>query len=229
MRAHEVMTREVVSIPPDATVHEIAEVLLDRHISAVPVVDQSAAVVGIVSEGDLLRRRELGTDRRRHGWRAFLANPDTVARDYVKSRGLHARDIMSAPAISVGPDATLAELAALMEKRGIKRVPVVEDGRLVGLVSRADLVRALVHATAKLPMRANDAEICNTMLQRLDSQRFAVRSMVRVAVKDGTVTVTGIVQSEEHLQALRVMAETIPGVADVVCEIDVRPNLPLGA
>jgi CBS domain-containing protein len=134
MRAHEVMTRDVVSILPDATVREIVDLLLDRQISAVPVIDQACALVGIVSEGDLLRRRELGTDKRRHGWRAFLANPDTVARDYVKSRGLHARDIMSAPVISVGPDATLAELAEVMEKRGIKRVPVVESGRLVGLV-----------------------------------------------------------------------------------------------
>jgi CBS-domain-containing membrane protein len=229
MRARDVMTREVATIPPEGTVQDIAALLLDRQISAVPVVDQACAVVGMVSEGDLLRRRELGTDKRRHGWRAFLANPGTVARDYVKSRGLHARDIMSTPVIAVSPEATLAELAEIMEARHIKRVPVVEGGKLVGLVSRADLVRALAQAVSKPPAHANDAEIRNTMLQRIDSQRFAAGAMIRVAVKDGVVTLTGIVKSEEHLRALKVMAETTPGVEAVFSEVDVRPDLPLGA
>ena len=228
MQAHDMMTPDVATVSPEATVSEVASLLLDRGISAVPVVDQTGAVVGIVSEGDLLRRRELGTDKRRRGWRAWLSDPDAMAVEYVKSRSTHVRDIMSAPVLSVGPATPVSEIAGMMEKHRIKRVPVIDRGRLVGLVSRADLVRALARMPARSSALPNDSAIRNTVLQRLASQHFVSPGLVDVEVHDRKVTLSGTVSSDEQLQALRVMAESVPGVAAVESRIAVHPRLPLG-
>src|SRR5690606_11257928 len=144
MRARDIMTTSVVTVSPETRVPDIARVLLERRISALPVVDGAGRVIGIVSEGDLLHRAENKTERRRSWWLDLISSADTLAEDYVKSHGLTAKDVMNAPVISATPDASLAELATLLERHGIKRVPILENGALVGIVSRADLLRGLI-------------------------------------------------------------------------------------
>jgi len=225
MKAREIMTPDVCTVAPDATVDAIAKLLVERGISAVPVVHPTAGVVGMVSEGDLLRRREIGTDKRRHGWRRWLTDPDTLARDYARSRAMKASDMMTAPVVSVDGNATTAEIADLLERYDVNRVPVIEQGKLIGIVSRADLVRALARSIPTGARRADDNTIRDSMLQRLDSQTWTGGATVSVSVADGVVTLNGLAASEEQLQALRVMAESIPGVAKVECQVRLNPPI----
>ena len=146
MKASEIMTRHVVSVGSDTSVRDVARVMIDRRISAVPVIDQGK-IVGIVTENDLLRRAEVGTERTRPRWLQFLTSDDTLLAEYVKSHGETARDVMTREVITVGPDMLIKDIADLMETRHIKRVPVVEGDRVVGIVSRANLVQALASYT----------------------------------------------------------------------------------
>ena len=148
MNAGDVMTPEVATVTPDTPVLKVVQLLLSRGISAVPVVDEAGALVGIVSEGDLLHRVELGTEKRHGGWRAFFTGTATLAGEYVRSHGTVARDVMTRDVISTSPATKLAEVAELMEQRRIKRLPVLDNGRLVGIVSRANLLRAFASQQA---------------------------------------------------------------------------------
>jgi CBS domain-containing protein len=226
MRARDVMTPNVATVAPEDTVDQIIEVLIERGVSAAPVVDRDE-LVGIVSEGDLLRRRELDTQKRYRGWRAFLADPDALAREYVKSRGMRARDVMSKPVISVGQDSPIGEIAELMEKHHIKRVAVVDGGKLSGIVTRADLVRALVWRQVG-GRQTDDAAIRNTLRQRLGSQHWMDSGTIRFTVKNGVVALSGFVGSAEQREAVRVMAESIPGVTGVTSDVAVRLYSPIG-
>jgi len=223
MKAREIMTPDVCTVGPDATVEAIAAMMVDRGISAVPVVDPKAGVIGMVSEGDLLRRRELGTDKRRHGWRRWLTDPDTLARDYARSRAMKARDIMTAPVVSVDSKATAAEIADLLERYDVKRVPVIDHGKLVGIVSRANLVRALARSMHGADRHPDDETIRDAMFQRLRAQPWTGGATIGVEVTKRTVKLTGMAASEDQHQAIRVMAESIPGVAGVVDELSVMP------
>ena len=168
MKAQDVMTAPVVTVAPEAPVPEIAALLIERQISAVPVVD-GGAVVGIVSEGDLLRRGETRTERRRPGWLEMLLNRDIQAAGFVKEHGTCARDVMTADVIAVAPDTDLAEIARILERRRIKRVPVIDKGRLVGIVSRANLLRGLVayrHSPAGLDAKS-DPDLARAVEERL--------------------------------------------------------------
>lgn len=223
MKAREIMTPDVCTVGPDTTVEAIATMMVERGISAVPVVDPSAGVIGMVSEGDLLRRRELGTDKRRHGWRRWLTDPDTLARDYARARATKARDVMTAPVVTVDPNATTAEIADLLERYDVKRVPVIDHDKLVGIVSRANLVRALAQSTRNAGKNADDESIRDTMFQRLRSQPWTGGATIGVTVEKRVVKLSGMAASEEQCQAIRVMAESIPGVAGVECDITVMP------
>lgn len=141
MQAQDVMTTKVATIGAGATVREAAKLMLERGVSALPVLDEKERVVGIVSEGDLVRRQELGTETTGSWW--LLALTEGAARDYRKTHATAVRDVMTRPVIGVRPTASLKQIAKLMEERRIKRVPVLDSGRLVGIVSRADLVRQL--------------------------------------------------------------------------------------
>lgn len=140
MQAKDVMTAPVVTAETDTSVAAVAERLLERRISAMPVVDADGRVVGVVSEGDLMHRGESGGERHRSWWLALIASAEERSRDYVKNHGLRASDVMTRDPVTVGEDATLEEIAALLETHRIKRVPVLRDGRLVGIVSRANLL-----------------------------------------------------------------------------------------
>jgi CBS domain-containing protein len=217
MKARDVMMPNVVTVALDAPVPEIAALLLERRISAVAVVDAQGQAVGVVSEGDLIRRPELETDRRRPRWLRFLLSSDEAAHDFVKTHGLRARDVMTRPAVGVAPDAALADIVDEMGRQRIKRVLVLEDGRPVGIVTRTDLLRAL-RAREALPTGSvppDDRAIREVILRTLRDEDWAASAIVNVQVADGRVHIWGAVDSDEQRQAIRVAVERVPGVRAV--------------
>ncbi|MGA9011717.1 MAG: CBS domain-containing protein [Acetobacteraceae bacterium] len=220
MRAIDVMTPNVITVDPDTLVQDLAKLLSERNISGAPVVDKTGGIVGIVSEGDLLHRSELGTERhtqkRRAWWLEHFASE--LARDYVKSHGRTVKDIMTRDVATVGEDTELAEIATLLETKRIKRVPVLRDGKIVGIVSRANLVRALAAATTEAPMPdADDRAIRARLLTELEKQPWATKLWAQdVIVNNGVVHLWfGSDEPEERRQAARVAAENVPGVRSV--------------
>ncbi|CAH2604482.1 CBS domain-containing protein [Rhodovastum atsumiense] len=217
MKAGDVMTREVVTVGPDTPVLQVVKLLLARGISGVPVVDEDAALVGVVSEGDLMRRVELGTQKRRGGWREFFTGTATLAEDYVRSHGVFARDVMTRDVVSVTIDTEISDIADLMEARRIKRVPVLQDGKLVGIVSRSNLLRAFAsqETDASAPVHADDASIRAALLTELGRETWSRRAENTVVVTDGVVHLWGLVATPEELRALELVAQGVPGVKSV--------------
>ncbi|MBI3707671.1 MAG: CBS domain-containing protein [Proteobacteria bacterium] len=224
MLARDVMTRMVATVTPTTPVDEIAGLLLGRSISAVPVVDAEERIVGIVSEGDLLRRPETGTERRRSWWLELISDPRSLATDYVKSHGRRAQDVMTRHVVSVTETTSVAAVADLLEARRIKRVPVVRDGKLVGIVSRADLIRVLARGTTKVAGFAalDDRSIRAAIIGQLNREPWANPFFINVVVENGTVELGGAVGSDEQRMALRVLAEGVPGVRQVVDHVSVQ-------
>jgi CBS domain-containing protein len=217
MRAGDVMTADVVTVGPGARVDEIARLMLEHHISAVPVVDAAGGLVGIVSEGDLVRRVETATVGRRAWWLELLADPAALARDYVKTHGRRAADVMTREVLTVGVDTPLEDVARLLERRGVKRVPVVREGRVIGIVSRADLVRGLAVRPVQPPPggAADDRVIRDRVLAALRGQPWWIGAYRNVVVVDGVVHLWGLARSPAEREAMRVAAETVPGVQRV--------------
>ena len=218
MKASEVMRKEIVTVTPRTAISDAVRLMLDHRISGLPVIDESGAVAGMVTEGDLLRQVELGTEKRVPAWRAWLMASGRDARDFVLSHGRQVGEIMTAPVVWVAPDADLTEVVALMESHRIKRVPVLDGGRLVGMVARADLLRALellLPRAAVSPVA--DAELRHRVLTSLEAQPW-VRgdTSVEVRVKDGIVELAGVVTDQRERAAIRVVAENTPGVRGVV-------------
>lgn len=221
MQAQDVMTTAVVTVAPDATVREAATLMLERRISALPVVDRAGNVVGIVSEGDLLRRVELGTDAARSWWLGLLA--DSVAQDYLKTHGVMVGDVMSSPAISVRRVTPLNTVARLLEERRIKRVPVLESGRLEGIVSRADLVRALATAPAqRAPEVRTDRALRRRVLAEIGKAGVDI-AYVNVTVEGGAVHLWGGVRDAIQQKALHAAVDVAGGAREVLDHTFVMP------
>lgn len=216
MKASEVMTARVVTTTPEASVEDVARTMLRDRISGVPVLDANEQLVGIVTEGDLLRRAEIGTERSRSRWLQFVVSPGRLAQEYVDAHARKVGEVMTRDVVSVGPDTPLAEVVALMESRRIKRMPVLAGGKLVGIISRADLLQAL---TRLLPARrspaASDAALRQRILEEIDLQRWAPRTSLDVIVKDRNVDLCGVIFDERERQALHVLVENVPGVQRV--------------
>jgi CBS domain-containing protein len=220
MNAADIMTQPVISICSEATIAEAARLMLQHRISGLPVTDAHDAVVGVVTEADLLRRAELGTERRRPRWIEFLTGPGRLASDYVDAHARKVSEVMTGTVVSVTPQEPLSDVVSLMEKRHIKRVPVVEQGRLVGIISRANLVRALVHRlkgaeVASAKTIATDTDIRFAILAVIEKEPWSPRFSVDVTVKDGVAELDGVVTDERERIALRVAAENVPGVKAV--------------
>lgn len=224
MNAGDVMTTGVVTVAADTPVGEIVGLLLRHGISAVPVLDELGAVVGLVSEGDLLRRAELGTEKRVTGWRAFFTGTARLAGDYVRSHGRVAADVMTREVVCVGPGTTLDTIAGLMEKHHIRRVPVVQERKLVGIVSRKNLLRALAAIPADGsapvtgdagPAAASDGEIRYALMKELSAQPWSRRADNSVVVTGGVVHLWGLVTSPEESRALELAAQAVAGVKEV--------------
>jgi CBS domain-containing protein len=221
MNARDIMTSKVITVTSGTLVSEIARLLFERRISALPVLD-GERLVGIVSEADLLHRYEIGTDCALGGdpWWMRLFSADRSPAEYVKSHARYARDIMTHDVATVAPDTPLAAIATLLEKRRIKRVPVLDEGHLVGIVSRSDLVHALVSAArAGAPAGPiTDDAIRALVLAELLRQGWWRKELSGVTVEQGVVTFAGLIESESERLAARVAAETVPGVHGVVDE-----------
>ena len=220
LTAADVMQNDVLTVNADATVVEAARTMLRHKISGLPVVDRNQRLVGIVSEGDLLRRSEIGTERHRSRWLELLIGPGRAAEDYTVAHARKVSEIMTDQVITATADTPLAEIVALIEQHRIKRLPVIEGKKLIGIVSRADLLRALVDATSKLaPSTASDAELRKMILAAIDHEQWSPRATINVEVNDGAVTLHGCIMDERERSALTVLAENVPGVKKVVDEM----------
>ena len=214
MTASDIMTCPVITVGPDTLVRHIAGLLLEHRISAVPVLEKGK-LVGIVSEADLLHRHEIGTERSARGSWLQLFSTDRPIADYVKSHATRARDIMTRDVVTVTPDTPLAEIATLLEKRGIKRVPVLQGGRLAGIVSRSNLVQALA-AKGRLLNAGDSGDGAIRVRLSAELERQPWWPIVsNVIVTDGVVHYFGMVDSEAQRQPARVAAENVPGVRRV--------------
>lgn|SRR5262245_40791652 len=216
MKVKDIMSHPVVTVTPDDTVMTAVRVMLQRKISGLPVVDAAGQVVGMVTEGDLLRRAETDTVRRRPRWIEFFVGPGRLAEEYVQSNARTVSDVMSPEVKTVGEDAPLEDVVRTMERNGIKRVPVLRGTELVGMVTRNNLIRALVHAPKRVTgQSATDTTIREQLLAHLGEQRWAPVGAIDVQVSDGIVTLSGTLTDDRQRQALCVAAQNIPGVKKV--------------
>ena len=220
MRAADVMVRNVVTVRPETAVPEAAKLLVDHDVSALPVVDAEGRVVGMLSEADLMRREEIGTEKRRRWWLEAVTPGATLAEEYAKSHGKTVEELMSREVISATEDTTLADIASLFEKHSIKRVPIITDGKLVGIVSRANLVQAV--AAASVPSARpghSDRRIRLDILARLAEQSWTDFGDRNIIVVDGTAHIWGLVGSPQERKALTSLVEDVPGVTAVKDEM----------
>jgi CBS domain-containing protein len=215
MKAADVMVSNVISVGSQASVQEVAEVLLRNRISGVPVIGPQGELAGIVSEGDLMRRPEAGTERRHSWWLDLLTSSQGLASDYIKSHSRKVVDVMTRRVITATPDTPLREIATLLEKHGIKRVPIVSDGKVVGIVSRANLLQALASVKNMPPGTTDDASIRAKIVSKLANEPWTKPSLMNFIVQDGTVDLWGIVDSQTEKKAVRVLVESTPGVRAV--------------
>ena len=216
MNASDVMTRNILSVKPDATIAEAIRLMLDNRISGLPVLDETGRLVGILTEGDLLRRGETGTERHRPRWLEILMGPGRLADEYVRTHGRRIAEVMTRDPVGVSPDTPLEEIVALMERHRIKRVPVLDGDVPVGILSRADLLRGLAGALAEAPVAAaSDEEIHERILAELARAAWVPRDGVAITVKNGVVDLNGVILDEKERVALRVAAENVPGVRAV--------------
>jgi CBS domain-containing protein len=228
MKAREVMISPVITTKPNAAIRDVAQTMLQRRISALPVIDDTGKLVGIVSEGDLMRRVETGTERRRSWWLRLVAGEEAVAGEFVKSRAVKVADVMSTDLVTATPDTPLGEIASLFETRGIKRVPIVSKaGQLVGIVSRSNLVQALAAAPKGLEIPLSDTAIRDKLLAHLRAQPWAHTWQLNVTVREGIVDLWGLTYSDTERAAIRIAAETTPGVRAVNDRLYVRPSAEL--
>jgi len=223
MQARDVMVSPVITVKSSATVQDVAKILLEKRISAVPVVDDQGKLVGIVSEGDLLHRAEVGTEKRRSWWLRGFIGDETLAAEYVKAHARKVADVMTSQIISAGPDSPLHEIAALMEKNAIKRVPIVKDGYPVGLVSRANFVQLVASSQKLLDIPVSDLVIRDKIMAALKAEAWSHTGLLNVTVNNSVVDLWGIAGSEAERKAIRVVAETTPGVLLVNDNMIKRP------
>ncbi len=216
MQASDIMTAKVVTVSVDTDVEVIARLLLERRISAVPVVDSSDHILGIVSEGDLIRRPETETERHRSWWLRLLADKTERAEEYVKSHGRRADHVMTRDVVTVTEDSNVGEIAELLEQRRIKRVPVVRDGKLVGIVSRANLLQGLAAHKERIEApTTDDRSIRDRVLAVLNEQDWVSHGGLNVIVNDGVVELWGWAESQKERDALRLAAKSVEGVREV--------------
>jgi CBS domain-containing protein len=223
MKARDVMVAPAITVGPDSSIKSVAEIFVRHRISAVPVIDPAGKLIGIISEGDLLHRAETETERRRPWWLRIFIDVDQLADEYVQARARKVSDVMTRHVVTAPPEMPLHELAALLEKHAIKRVPIVDHGHLVGIVSRANIVQAVASSGKNLEVSISDSAIRDRLLKHLQAQPWAHTSLVNVTVHGGVVDLWGLVRSENERKAMRVAAETMPGVNGVNSELKLWP------
>ena len=218
MLVQEVMTVPVITVQPTASIGEAARIMVEHGVSGLPVTEPDHTLVGMISEGDFLRRAELKTDGGApQWWTEFFRGSGKAAEDYVRTHSRTVADVMTGDVVTIAPSAKLVDAVRLMEKHHIKRLPVVEEGSLVGLMARADLVRLFARRFADKPVETmlNDETIRRAVLDEIGRQGWSGKGLIHVAVHDGVVDLTGIVYDDRSRLAARVAAENVAGVKSV--------------
>ena len=233
MRAHQIMTRPVITVTPDTMVVEAANTMLQKHISGLPVVDASGKLVGMLSEGDFIRRSEIGTQRKRGRFLKFILGPGKSASDFVHEHGRKVSEIMTAePLVTVSEDTALERIVDLMEKNNIKRLPVIRDDKVVGIVSRSNLLQAVASLAKDFPdPTADDDHIRNRVIDTLSKQEWCPFGL-SVVVRDAIVHLSGVITEERARQAAIVAAENVTGVKKVhdhLCWVDTMSGMYLNS
>jgi len=221
MKAVDVMVRDVVTVKPDDEVADAVRLLAEHDVSALPVVDDDENVVGVISEADLIHRPEIGTEKQRPWWLEAVTPASKLAGEFAKSHGRRVEEVMSTDVVSASEDTPLGEIATLFERHRIKRVPILRGGRLVGIVSRSNLIQALASSS---PVQSNsggesDRKIRLELLDRLDNQDWTDFGERNVIVSSGIVHLWGLVGSQDEHKALLALAEGVPGVVSVSDEM----------
>ena len=223
MRAHQVMTRDVTTVTPDTSIAEAAAVMLKHHVSGLPVVEGAGKLVGIVTEGDFLRRSEFGTERKRSGLLRFFAGPGRAGADFVREHGRRVGEVMTPNPVTVEEDTTLDDIVQLMEKNNIKRLPVMRKQSMVGIVSRANLLRLVASLAHEIPDPTADDEHIRDRIIRAIAQALWRPIGFDATVRNGIVHLHGIIVDERSRQAAIVATENIAGVKEVhdhLCWVD---------
>jgi CBS domain-containing protein len=232
MRAHQIMTRPVITVTPDTTIVEAATTMLRRHLSGLPVVDAAGKLVGIISEGDFIRRGEIGTQRKRGRWLKLILGPGKAATDFVHERGGKVGAIMTPEPLTITEDTTLEEVVQLMEKNNVKRLPVMRGDQIVGIVSRANLLQAVASLARQVPdPTADDDHIRNRVIDTLGKNDWCPFGL-SVIVRDGIVHLSGVITEERSRQAAVVGAENVTGVKKVhdhLCWVDAMSGMYLNS
>jgi CBS domain-containing protein len=220
MQASDVMVRDVITVRPETDLAEAVKLLAEHDVSALPVIDGENNLVGILSEADLIHRVEIGTERHRSWWLEAVTGAATLAAEFAKDHGEKVGEIMTPELVSVAEDTPLSEIAALLERKRIKRVPVVRNGKLVGIVSRSNLIQALASVVGRIDQPAeSDRQIRLELLSRLEQQSWTDFGSRNVTVGDHVVHLWGLVGSPEERKALLALAESVPGVTRVCDEM----------
>ena len=215
MRAHQFMTKPVVTVAPDATIIDAANIMLSRHISGLPVVDASGKLVGIVSEGDFIRRTEIGTGRRRGRWLQFILGSGKSASDFVHEHGRRIAEVMTESPVTITEDTSLADIADLMERKNVKRLPVLRGDEVVGMITRANLLQAVASLAHQIPdPTADDDHIRSRIIHAIERADWCPAGL-NVIVRDRIVHLSGVILEEEARQAAVVAAENVKGVTKV--------------
>lgn len=226
MNAADIMVHQVITIKPDATIREVAALLIAKHISAVPVTDADGKLLGIISEGDLLRRAETGTERRRPWWLTWLVSNETLTTEFIKSHSRKVSDVMTRNVIVARPDTPLHEIATILEHNRIKRVPIVQGDKIVGLVSRANLVQTLASwRDESPPTKLDDIALRDSVMAILEKEPWAHVALINVTARSGVIDLWGLVSSEKQRDAIRVAIQNIPGVTGVNDNLTIRPAM----
>ena len=216
MKAKDVMTHPAVTIAPEASIRTAIAIMIEHRISGLPVVDEDVGLVGILTEGDLLHRAETGTEAPRRRWLELLLGPGSSADEYARAHGRHVCDVMSTDVVTVERDAPLEDIVRLMEEHSIKRLPVVAGGRVVGIVSRANVIAALseyLELAARKPM--SDSEIQRRIVAQMKREPWCPSRGISVIVRDGWVRLEGAIFDERQRRALHVLVAGVIGVKGI--------------
>ncbi len=232
MRAHQIMTRTVITVAPETPIVEAANIMLQRHISGLPVVNSTGHLVGIISEGDFIRRSEIGTQRQRGGFMKFILGAGKEATDFVHEHGRKIAEIMTPEPLTINEDTDLEEIVELMEKNGVKRLPVMRGDQLVGIVSRSNLLQAVASLARDIPdPTADDDHIRDRIINTLEKNAWCPLGL-SVTVRDGIVHLSGVITEERSRKAAIVAAENVTGVKKVhdhLCWVDTMSGMYLNS
>jgi CBS-domain-containing membrane protein len=226
MKARDIMTRDVVTVGPKASVQEVAALMAKHHISGIPVIAAGNRLLGIVSEGDLLERTEVGAEPRGKWWFEGFRNAQDLADRYVKAHGAIVADVMTRQVATVHPDADLGEVANVLRVHRFKRVPVMQDGKLLGIVTRSDIVEAVSGAMGPVAAKTRtDGDLQRAILERMRGESWLDTSYVNLSVAKGKASVSGLIGSAQERRALCSLVEEVAGPGNVIDQLEV--GLPL--